>query len=400
MTDRRARFRAYMAAMDPLADPATDVGRSFYQTPPSGTGQRLAHRLEIEPSSSHLVVGPIGSGKTSELIEAERLLTAAGDMTVIRVDVPAVQKRDRMIRGVLVGLVARGCLQKLDMGEEASDEFMVAEREVRDFTKGHFDDEFYLDDLQGGEPEDWVSGVLDEPEVARDLHHILEVVGRVRGPLGHVVALFDGMDRLHDPDVFRRMVQDDVPALRQAGIGVVVVGPRFIADDFAEEVFQEPLVLHGAPRWWDTPGQAFLASVLRARADVSILSDEATVSLAAWSGGLMRDLLSMARAAGEIAYSHGSDVVERSHADLAADRFGRSLLMSATPEMTAHLRALLPSQRGARMSVEPRELTLTSQLDRDLYLRRLLVETPDTPPRYQPHPTIAALLHGSAKKAA
>ena len=60
----------------------------------------------------------------------------------------------------------------------------------------------------------------------RDLQQFLAVRP---GPARIAIILFDSLDRLPEPTVFKTLVEDDIKALKAAGIGVVVVGPvRFM----------------------------------------------------------------------------------------------------------------------------------------------------------------------------
>ena len=66
--DRRTLFRAYMRRLDPKADPAIALRDGSYVLSPHATSSHIATRLEIDPTSSHLIIGAVGSGKTTELL--------------------------------------------------------------------------------------------------------------------------------------------------------------------------------------------------------------------------------------------------------------------------------------------------------------------------------------------
>ncbi len=87
--DRRTRFRDYMRRLDPTGDPVLAVEGGLYVPPPNAVSRRIATRIELEPASSHLLVGGIGSGKTTELIAIERALAKVDDLRPVRVDVPS-----------------------------------------------------------------------------------------------------------------------------------------------------------------------------------------------------------------------------------------------------------------------------------------------------------------------
>jgi hypothetical protein len=46
-----------MRRLDPTGDPVQAVDGEFYVPPPNAVSQRIATRLELEPASSHLLVG-------------------------------------------------------------------------------------------------------------------------------------------------------------------------------------------------------------------------------------------------------------------------------------------------------------------------------------------------------
>src|SRR5215468_7569144 len=84
--DRLARFRAIRAKLDPTGDPANAIS-AFYVDSPHSVSARLAAELAIAPGSSHLLVGGVGSGKTTELFALRRRLTSETDITALYVDV-------------------------------------------------------------------------------------------------------------------------------------------------------------------------------------------------------------------------------------------------------------------------------------------------------------------------
>src|SRR6185369_10510891 len=112
------------------------------------------------------------------------------------------------------------------------------------------------------------------------------------------------LDRLADPLVFVRVIED-VRAIRSTGIGLALVGPlasmygphRSVTDHFQRFYPQMAVDVRN-----DAEGRAFLVELLRRRAALDLLPDASAVRLAEWSGGVLRDLVSLARSAGEEAY--------------------------------------------------------------------------------------------------
>jgi flagellar biosynthesis GTPase FlhF len=87
-SQRRERFREYMRKLNPTA-PARlaidsglvveDLHGSLYKT--------LAARADLDPGSQQLLVGGTGSGKTTELLLAERWLEQQGQTLSLYSDI-------------------------------------------------------------------------------------------------------------------------------------------------------------------------------------------------------------------------------------------------------------------------------------------------------------------------
>src|SRR4051812_13755318 len=107
-----------MARMNPIADPRHAIRDGLYVPPPGlCTAEMITRAMELEPTSKHLVVGGIGSGKTSEMIVAGRKLRASlapeGDHTEF-IDIS--KKHDLAapkLTGVLLALVGEALSKRL-----------------------------------------------------------------------------------------------------------------------------------------------------------------------------------------------------------------------------------------------------------------------------------------------
>src|SRR5262249_40046172 len=99
-----------------------------------------------------------------------------------------------------------------------------------------------------------------------------------------------------------------------------------------------------------------------------------------------RDLISIAKAAGDEAYLAGADQIEPSHVAAAIDEFGRSMMVGLQPTDIATLKHL----RGGGGFV------WTSDDDVTLVGTRRILHYPGPPARYHVHPAIALLLDQKA----
>lgn len=271
---------------------------------------------------------------------------------------------------------------------------------MRDFADGNFE---WIEDYEYDGPHDgpdyddepdgrWVRrpGVL-APPVENSLHHSLKpripdlttLLEYFPGKDRAAIVLFDSLDRLPQTAAFKQLAEDDVRALKTSGMGVVVVGPvrfmvgndRSLADLFDYVHFQ----LSTDPE--SEAGSRFLSEVLRRRTSSSeLLRDQCLPLLVRNSGGVLRDLISLAKRSAEEAYTAGHSEITEEHVIQAADAMGRSLAIGLDDEQIKILNTL--DQTGAFVVRGERELSL-------LETRRVLLDPGN---RWAIHPTLQPLL--------
>jgi hypothetical protein len=384
---RRERFKQYMTRVAAAADPALAIEQKLYVHPPNAISDVIARKFEIEPTSRHLVVGSIGSGKTTQLLVATQELNALPDIRAVYVDVSRKQDLVKLQPGCLVALAGLALLEGHPF---------VDYRERRSFTNwanGYWlDPDAYGDADDGGEH---IDGVVTPPQP--EWHEISSVqVDRLarfaeveRNAGRHFVVLFDSLDRTTNRVGFTQLIDQDIAALRRCNIGVVLIGPirslegfgRLEVDRFDKLHVQGPVDVEQDPA-----GRDFLFRVLRARVEASMLPDGEARALVAASGGVLRDLISLAKAAGDEAYLSGAEAIEMRHVQAAADAFGRSLMIGLhKPEIDTlkHLR----SSGG---------FVWTTDEDLALLATRRVLEYPHRTPPFSVHPTIVSLLDQKA----
>lgn len=396
--DRRALFRAYMRRLDPKADPAIALRDGSYVPSPHATSSHIATRLEIDPASSHLIIGAVGSGKTTELLAINDRLTASTDIVPLFVDVPSLQNVTKLSEGVLVGLAWTEIWKHVkEYQSELARTHQTAAGYANAAAAG-----FYTDDPSEIENDEdryfRVPGLISKPTENTDLARVMTTLAVLINESNlRYVILFDGLDRTRKTDSLLAMLLNDLSQLSGIGIGSVVVGPPELRGETYHQ-FTERFAtfhFHGATDFTNSSGIGFLESVLQKRTDESVLGDKGRWCIAQWSGGIMRDLIALARNAGETAYSLGADKISLEHIDIAADRFGRALLLGLSKEATQRLTGIYNTQmRFARAPRTFIEFTASNDVDIDLLIRRLIIEFPELPPRFALHPTIRPLLGG------
>lgn len=396
MTDRRQIFRDFMNRFDPKSDPASALQQGFYVEPPAATAKQIGVRLAIDPSSSHVIVGGVGTGKTTELrVLSSRVLE---DATTFYLDVPSEHKLSKLRIGVLLALTWAKLSSTIDkdyLADDAKEAFAAAERSVAGYWT-----EIWGEGDDGSGDYVKVPGILEGPEKDQDIDQIVEGLRVVLAASGRrYVMLFDGLDRTKRSDVLVQMIARDVGMLERLGIGTVLVAPPDLQLDLYHQIAERfsGFHFHLAADYLTSDGRQFLSKVLRSRSELEggLLTKEAVEQIVIFSGGILRDLIALARDAAEFAYAEGADSVESTHVAAAADRLGRLLLLGISAEMTKRLVELRPGPFKAKTPFV--QFTTAGQADIDLLVRRLIVQLPGATPRFVLHPAIVPLLGGLPK---
>ena len=329
--------------------------------------EQLAVRFELKPSASHLLVGGVGSGKTTQLLVAREKLEAVGDVCAVYVDVSLRRDPSSLDGADLVEIACLAFIDRLQSSEErAGFEAAMDETNYKVYV---------------GSQDPWLPSVIE-----RYRAHLESICAALRRQqYSHFILLVDSLDRLSDLKRFADIAEEGVAALRSLGIGVILVGPltslyglqRVIHDRF-DRVWHIPAMDVDN----DAEGRDFLCRVLRARDTGKLLFDRAVHSLVGMSGGVLRDLVALTQAAGEEAYVDGADNVEPRHVEIAADVFGRKQMVAIDSEQLEVLQRV--RTKGTFVQ--------TSEKDLALLATRRVLEYTDGRPRFAVHPTIAPLL--------
>ncbi|HYO57456.1 hypothetical protein [Archangium sp.] len=389
---RRQKFRQYMACMSAAADPKLAIEREFYVPPPDAISDRIVKRLEIEPSSRHLIVGSIGAGKTTQLLIAQKHLEGLEDVHALYVDVSERHDLTQLRPGCLVALAGIALDNMLGRQSINAPDWPSFKSWASGYWTFPYDD--YHDEYDDGSK--FVQGIIKPPtswpDIPQNIVSIFSQTTRLmmnQGP--NLILLFDSLDRVTNRDAFSKIVEQDVAALHGAGIGLVLIGPirslegfgRLDADRFDYLHVQAPIDVGQ-----DEKGREFLLQVLHRRAGPGILSDTAAEQLVQLSGGVLRDLIALAKSAGDEAYSRGADTIDRDHVMMAADGFGRALMVGLKPEEIDTLKHLHSTGGFVR----------TSDDDLALIATRRVLEYRGRQPQYAVHPTISHLLDQLAER--
>ncbi|KYF95004.1 hypothetical protein BE17_47545 [Sorangium cellulosum] len=388
-SDRLDRFRLLMARLDPAGDPARALAAGFYVAPTGSASTRIAARLALASTSTHLLVGGVGSGKTTQLLDVKRRLDQLADTCALFIDVTRRHDIDKLMPGVIivqVGLVLADALASL--GEKRGEDAAMTLR-----TQAHgynYDPDMSDDDYLVHVP-----GLLVPPEArlaesVRDASEpVKQLVALLHARWKHIVVLVDGLDRLVDMVAFEQLVENDVRALAALGVGVVLAGPLRSLYGVDRTVTQRFDDFHYQP-WIDPSdgeGACFLANVLRRRLPEDALDEQGLEALVQHSGGVLRDLIALAQLSCVEAYMGDSEAIGLYQADSAIDTFGRKHMQGLRPEEIEVMQRV--RTKGLFVQTSDDELAL-------LMTRRVLEYRSNGRPRYVVHPTIDPFLREMA----
>jgi hypothetical protein len=344
---------------------------------------RIVAELALAPTSSHLLIGGVGSGKTTELLAVQNQLAGVDDqIRGLYIDVSKRHDIARMVPGAIVVQVGLALANTLDGANVRRDATYL--EEIADGYWAEYD-------VDGEDVGHRVPGILVSPErvddVVRDaLAPLQRLVVIAHRSHHHLVVLLDGLDRMTDVEAFDRLVANDVKALIGLGIGVVLVGPLRTLYGLDRTITQRFDSFHLQP-WIDvdqsSEGQAFLVNVLRRRVPEDMVGSDSIERLVRVSGGVLRDLLALAQAACVEGYLSGADRVGDPEVSAAIDTFGRK-----------HLQGLRPAEIDVLQRVRTKgSFVQTSEEDLALLMtRRVLEYRTHGAVRYAVHPTIRDLL--------
>lgn len=336
METRRDRFRRQLARLAGTANPREAIEAGFY-VPRPASSERLARKVELQPTAARVLTGPIGSGKSTELLALAEALNELPDLWAITVDVSLVHDLADLREGTLIAAALLASAGALNLSGDLT-------QGLEAFAYGSTG--FRAD---GGFQEIIEPGVLTPPRLKittpvdnllRKIHTIVTNL-EARTP----VFLFDSLDRVRDTAGFRTVLQMDARMLVNKGFGVVLTAPidtlwsdsealRALADSWDTLPYEDPAQ--------DPTARQFLLDILRRRVDPDMIPETMQHVLLAASGGVVRDLIELARSAVEEAYLGGCSVVGPTEVEAAITRLANALSLGVgteTMERLAYVRA-------------------------------------------------------------
>jgi len=385
--DRRLVYRPFLERLNPIASSQGLLADGLIVAPdhdPRDTGEppihvSLANTAELTRGSQMALVGGIGSGKTTELLLTQKELSRHSDAVNVYADLADYTDLNEINPGAILAtagfqLYSHVCSRLRREGRDLPETIKSAHAKLRELALGKTS-WIYEDEDYDYEPDRLVPvrspGVMKLrfpalwPKVEEIQKLLVSIASPLLGSEAQVTLLIDGLDRLITPELFRQFAEQDLRSLKGTQISVIIVAPllflydksRFVQDYF--DVVKHIPAAAAGPR-----SSAFLRQILERRGAPELMDRAEITAIAKYSGGVLRDLLTLARSSAEYAYRDGEDRIGRRHVSAAIKQLGNR-----------YLAGLGNSQKGLlQRLIENNEFPIETSAAKELLVNRQVLE--------------------------
>ena len=366
MINRLELFRSQIAAFDGAADPMSAISKGYFiEEPQQSSTNALFKRISLRPQSKILLIGGIGSGKTTQFLRLQQLFQQAPGTGIYPhyIDVTEYTMPNDIQVGTLDAIVALELMKILEQTGFSID--INQEMSIKEFAYGYtIDDHSHLVDelIKKQSMSDLflrsnisspkqilrkVSGVLkSSPRSNNSLNQLSQIIDSLvenfKTQFNQVpYFLFDGLDRVDETDKFTRMAASD---LQISKIGFTIIGATsllygsFISG--IDSIFNHVEYRSAFDVDRDENARTFFERVLIARSSQDFFQQDALQNLISCSGGVLRDLINLTQESIQEAYLADSDIIDLEHVEKAVFSLGRAKMLGLNGEQSATLRNL------------------------------------------------------------
>ena len=391
MSNRLKLFRERMAAFEGAANPSEAIESGYYvHAPGKLLVDNISNRIALRPSSSHLLLGGIGSGKTTQLLVAYQQINEIEDIHAIYIDVSEYTDISKITTGVLTAIAG---LEIAKLIQDSKDKNIIQSVEsIRDLANGYasYNYDEYPEPHEYDEPI-IVKGIIPKKSEGYGISvelvkTVSELTKYTSEKYGNLVLLFDGLDRLDDARMFMQIVFSDAKAISSAGIGLVLVGSLTAIYGNYHDTINKSLDYFYYQPFFDVENDPeaynFFEQIIKTRSSEHFIEESAIKALIHFSGGVLRDFITLTQASIEETYLSGEDKVQEQQVLKAVDSTGRNQLLGISDNELKIIKQIL--QTG----------TFIPRTDEDLRLlvRRVILEYRYPKLRYAVHPAMKPLI--------
>ena len=346
MSDRLKFFRRLMSAFEGTSNPQRAVERGFYVNLPNNPVGELARRIEVNPWSARMLLGGIGSGKTTRLLLIQNVLNELEDIKAIYVDVSLVTDISDLKPGALIAVIGLELIKILDKVNEP--ELEECKKKIENFAHGYNEvSTLSIGTIEVGGKESSMDhqGLLsnEKHKIRQSLIQALSVVNKAvkKKIKKETVFLLDGLDRLGDLQVFLNSALSDISEIENSEIGSVTVASISLTEIARESISGVLFYVPYLDVFDSIEARQFFIDVLAIRDPENIITPDARSSLISNSGGVLRDLISISQSSIEEAYLDGSEKITLQHVSQAILPFSRTKLMGLSDSDIKNLHLLV-----------------------------------------------------------
>jgi energy-coupling factor transporter ATP-binding protein EcfA2 len=374
MTNRLELFRQQIAAFDGAGDPGGAIDKGYYiEEPHHSSTQTLFKRISLRPQSKNLLIGGIGSGKTTQLLRLQQLFqeTPGADIYPHYVDVTQYTDSNDIQVGTLDVIIGLKLVEILSSEEIELDSSVVKSLEEYAYgsTRKIQVSSSPLANLEGilGTRTQTIHrpGVLSPKPSGNGSHHqLIEILSDLNDSFRKTFQqspyfLFDGLDRLDEAEKFMKIASPD---LLTAEIGFLIVGasslPYSSFVDSLDSVFNHLEYRSAFDVEKDEEAYRFFEDILAARSIERLFEKAAVQHLVHLSGGLLRDLINLTQEAIQEAYLDDAETIAPQHVEKAVTSMGRAKLLGLGKSQHDTLRSLVDGE--LEVPTSPEEIYLLS----------------------------------------
>jgi ABC-type dipeptide/oligopeptide/nickel transport system ATPase component len=380
--DRRLLYRPFLERLNPIGSqnlPAADL-IAVPDHDPRDTGEppihvALANTAELTRGSQMALVGGIGSGKSTELLLTQKELSRHSDAVNIFVDMAEYTDLSEMSTGAILAAAGLRLYSYLTRTtKEPAKEVVAAHRKLHQLAFGRTEwmEPWELnDDAQDDMVPVKVPGLVRSrfPALGHKVKEAKDLLLCIASPLleadAQITLLIDGLDGLITPELFRQFAEQDLQALQGSKMSVIIAAPLLFLYDqsrFLQDYFD--VVKHIPAVAADPRTSAFLRQILERRGALDLMDRAEITAIAKYSGGVLRDLLTLARSSAEYAYRDAENRVGRRHVNAAVKQLGNRYLAGLG---TTHRRLL-------RRLIDHGEFRIENSTAKELLVNRQVLE--------------------------
>ena len=385
-----------MSAFEGTSNPQRAVEQGFYVNLPNNPVGEITRRIELRPSSAHLLCGGIGSGKTTQLLLVQQALNELEDIKAIYVDVSLIIDISALQSGALIAIAG---LELIKLLSDASKlKLREYKKTIEKIAYGNEKNTFLSGQLQELS-QNIKSGVkeYDKGLLLAENNDKVEMLVQAFSNLKNVVKkeinselvfLFDGLDRLDNSNIFEFAI-NDVLEIERMGAGAVLISSIVTVHSKQESILKFggfPCYLPYLDVFENVETQKFFGDVIDVRDPENFIDADARIFLISKSGGVLRDLISLCQAAIEEAYVDGSEKITEKHANQAVVTLTRSKLVGLNDYAIKTLHKVMSEE-----SFFPRNF-----MDFELLLRGHILEYKYPRQRFIVHPILAPRIESMA----